>query len=72
MKVVQRVQQEPNLREFLVSNSNDHLNGEISTLGAKRPNISRFEKTLFVDMSLCVHDPDRLLGVIPGQVELID
>ena len=59
-------------REFLVSNSNNHLNGEISTLGAKRCNISGFEKTLFVGMSLCVHDPDRLLGVIPDEMELID
>ena len=53
-----------NLRELLVTDSNDHLSGEICALSAKGGNIARFKKTLFVDVGLGVHDPDRLLGVI--------
>ena len=52
-----------------MANGNNHLGGEIGALGTKCRDISGFEKTLFVGVSLSVHHPDRLLGVIPDQIE---
>ena len=52
------------LRELLVTNGNDHLDGEVSALSSKGADLAGLEDALLVPVGLGVHDPHGLLGIV--------